>query len=245
MATTALAALPGGAFVAAEQAPQTIVIEATIVSGSPAAVKALHQQWSVLPAEIPTGQSAHDPSSTPQAGKAKQPGGAARGGASVSQTVEQMTALMHAMQNDPRGNIPLAPKITLFNGQYASVTLAEKAGDKPGLELKCVPVVSDDRRSVRLCLAVNADDALEAMSKSSQFNLADGHTVLLDVTCCVGSSPARRELGVPMLDKIPYVSRLFVNTPRKTDAEQALLLVTPRVIVLEEEEEKLGLDIEP
>jgi general secretion pathway protein D len=42
------------------------------------------------------------------------------------------------------------------------------------------------------------------------------------------------EAGVPMLSKLPYTSKLFKNTP-KLKISKVYLLVTPRIVVHEEE----------
>ena len=47
--------------------------------------------------------------------------------------------------------------------------------------------------------------------------------------------------GVPILNKIPYVSRLFKNTGVGRETESLMLMVTPRIIIQEEEEELLGI----
>ena len=44
-----------------------------------------------------------------------------------------------------------------------------------------------------------------------------------------------------LLNKIPYVSRLFKNTGVGRETESLMLMVTPRIIIQEEEEELLGL----
>ncbi len=50
----------------------------------------------------------------------------------------------------------------------------------------------------------------------------------------------RLEFGVPVLSKTPYINRLFRNigVGRRTDS--LMLMVTPRIIILEEEEDRLG-----
>jgi general secretion pathway protein D len=49
----------------------------------------------------------------------------------------------------------------------------------------------------------------------------------------------RDEFGPPVLSKIPYVDRLFKNTAYGRDARSLMLMVTPRIIINEEEEERL------
>ena len=51
----------------------------------------------------------------------------------------------------------------------------------------------------------------------------------------------RNMAGVPILNKLPYISRLFKNTGVGRDTESLMLMVTPRIIIQEEEEELLGI----
>ncbi len=50
---------------------------------------------------------------------------------------------------------------------------------------------------------------------------------------------ARNEFGVPVLSRIPYLSRLFRNVGYGRQASGFNIAVSPRVIILEEEEQKL------
>ena len=49
--------------------------------------------------------------------------------------------------------------------------------------------------------------------------------------------PDRAAGDVPILNKIPYVSRLFKNSGVGRETESVMLMVTPRIIINEEEEE--------
>ena len=62
----------------------------------------------------------------------------------------------------------------------------------------------------------------------------DGGTVLLGGLKRL--SEGRNEFGPPFLSKIPYVSRLFKNVGYGKETESILLMVTPRIIINEEEE---------
>ena len=70
-------------------------------------------------------------------------------------------------------------------------------------------------------------------------SVPDGGTVLLGGIKRLSES--RTEFGVPLLSKVPYVSRLFRNVGIGRDAESLMMMVTPRIIIQEEEEEKLGI----
>jgi len=69
-------------------------------------------------------------------------------------------------------------------------------------------------------------------------SVPDGGTVLLGGL--KSKSEIRNEFGTPILNKIPYVQRLFMNTGVSSITRSLLLMVTPRIIIQEEEEELLG-----
>ena len=65
-------------------------------------------------------------------------------------------------------------------------------------------------------------------------NCPDGGTVLLGGIKRLAEG--RVEAGVPMLNKIPYIQRLFSNTAIGRDTQSVMMMVTPRIIIQEEEE---------
>jgi type II secretory pathway component GspD/PulD (secretin) len=56
---------------------------------------------------------------------------------------------------------------------------------------------------------------------------------------------ARNEYGPPVLSKIPYLSRLFRNTGYGRDAQSLMIMVTPRIIINDEEERIYVGDLNP
>jgi general secretion pathway protein D len=74
-------------------------------------------------------------------------------------------------------------------------------------------------------------------------SVPDGGTVLLGGIKRL--SEGRNEYGVPMLDKIPYIDRLFKNVAVGRETQSLMMMVTPRIIIQEEEEEKLGVTTPP
>ena len=66
-------------------------------------------------------------------------------------------------------------------------------------------------------------------------NCPDGGTVLLGGIKRL--SEGRVEAGVPMLNKLPYIQRLFSNTAIGRDTQSVMMMVTPRIIIQEEEED--------
>ncbi len=216
---------------------------------------------------------------------------------------------IEAAQGDTRTNVLQAPKVTLFNGQMASIqdmsyspfvmSLMPVVGDfaaaqqpiivilAEGTSLNVQAVVSSDRRFVRLTVVpyfssigdvrtftfsgettstsdtstegnqTVPDDAsrqndiqaitqqgttvqlptYSVISVSTTVSVPDGGTVLLGGIKRLNES--RNEYGVPMLNKIPYVSRLFKNVGIGRETQSLMMMVTPRIIIQEEEEERV------
>ncbi len=68
-------------------------------------------------------------------------------------------------------------------------------------------------------------------------SVPDGGTVLLGGIKRLREG--RNEFGVPILSKIPYVNRLFKNVGLGRTTDSLMLMVTPRIIIQDEEEQKL------
>ena len=81
-------------------------------------------------------------------------------------------------------------------------------------------------------------------SVSTTVNVPDGGTIVLGGIKRL--SEGRDEFGVPMLSKLPYINRLFKNVSIGRDTQSLMLMVTPRIIIQEEEELKqTGYQYEP
>jgi len=65
----------------------------------------------------------------------------------------------------------------------------------------------------------------------------DGGTVLMGGIKRL--SEGRSEAGVPILNKIPYLNRLFKNVGISHETQSLMMMVTPRIIIQEEEEAAL------
>ncbi len=70
-------------------------------------------------------------------------------------------------------------------------------------------------------------------------SVPDGGTVLLGGIKRL--SEGRNEFGVPLLSKVPYINRLFKNVAIGRETDSIMMMVTPRIIIQEEEEERLGI----
>jgi general secretion pathway protein D len=205
---------------------------------------------------------------------------------------------LEAAQQNNRGNVLTAPKVTLFNGQFAfvfsgsiepfvtalnPVVAAGAVAFDPQIQqffngafLGVQAVISADRRYVRLSLfpsfnnisgekrftvtggaggfggiggggggggAAQAQAEIVVPIISTNFvfttvSVPDGGTVMMGGLKT--KREFRNEFGTPILNKIPYVQRLFMNTGVSSSTQSLLLMVTPRIIIQEEEEELLG-----
>jgi general secretion pathway protein D len=230
------------------------------------------------------------------------PGTAANFGFAILSDLE-VFFLLQAAEGDQRTNVLQAPKVTLFNGQTASVqdqsqrpfvtSIIPVVGDfaaaqmpvivvlNEGTQLNVQAVVSSDRRFVRLTLvpffsrigpveqftfegrttsdsgtSPPPDPEGEQKDKDNVITTREGTTVQLPTfifttvsttvsvpdggTVLLGGikrlSEGRNERGVPMLSKIPYVNRLFRNVGIGRETQSLMMMVTPRIIIQEEEE---------
>jgi type II secretory pathway component GspD/PulD (secretin) len=206
----------------------------------------------------------------------------------------QVFLFLEAAQSDRRTNVMQAPKLTLFNGQIATMTVSETAPYVTNVLLQqqngqtiFVPqvqslgvnvtitiqaVISADRRFVRLSLNPNftvpvpgpvalfpivvpvfptpgiigqspnpivftqliQQPGFNTINVGTTVAVPDGGTVVLGGLKAMAE--ARTEVGPPVLSKIPYIRRLFQNVAYGRESSSLLIMVTPRIIILEEEE---------
>jgi general secretion pathway protein D len=83
--------------------------------------------------------------------------------------------------------------------------------------------------------------AFQFVSVVTTVSVPDGGTVLLGGIKRL--SEGRNEFGVPLLSKVPYINRLFRNVGIGRDTDSLMMMVTPRIIIQEEEEERLGIPV--
>lgn len=74
----------------------------------------------------------------------------------------------------------------------------------------------------------------EFTSVATTVSVPDGGTVLLGGIKRLPEGKV--EQGVPNINNIPYVDRLFRNVAASRDTDSLMLMVTPRIIIQEEEE---------
>ncbi|NQT16946.1 MAG: hypothetical protein HQ582_29585, partial [Planctomycetes bacterium] len=128
-------------------------------------------------------------------------------------------------------------KIALFNGQRGDVSVQDQGGRSTDETDKIVlqPVVSDDRRDVRLTIVLNPDGP---KGSTIAVSVADGQTLVHEVTDQL-SAVIEETRGVAA-EPIPGFFRGFRRVRDDAENRQKFLLVTPTVVIREEEEERLG-----
>jgi hypothetical protein len=158
--------------------------------------------------------------------------------------------LMTAGQSDRRTGILQMPKFTLFDGQVAKVSMIDDyffdscadatrrtRAAMDGVRLSVEPVVSADRRFIRLKLQADQRIGTSAADSSvapEAVVVPDGGTVVLGGWQRM--TKVNSEFGPPCICKIPYMDRIFGGPHYSVDAQRVFVLVTARVIVNAEEE---------
>ncbi|XZE52629.1 type II secretion system protein GspD [Planctomycetaceae bacterium SH139] len=94
-------------------------------------------------------------------------------------------------------------------------------------------VDQDDRDEIIVGTTVQ-QPSFAFTSVGTTVSVPDGGTILLGGIKRLREN--RNEIGVPMLSKIPYVNRLFRNVGIGREANSLMMMVTPRIIIQEEEE---------
>lgn len=141
---------------------------------------------------------------------------------------------------------PFAGAVGGFDSQIQMV--------QSGPMLRVLPIISADRRFIRLSMApiqaitvmpgqtfnVNGVNnsivfpVFRVASVQTTVSVPDGGTILLGGIR--RASDGGYERGVPVLNKLPYINRLFKNTALVRETQSLMLMVTPRIIIQEEEE---------
>jgi hypothetical protein len=164
----------------------------------------------------------------------------------------QLHLLLESVQADPQTHVMQFPRMTLASGQTGVL-------DVNGFRLSAQGVISADRRFVRLRLKADQSDKQQT---AAPISVPDGGTVLFSGVkapqCAQTPEPvcvpdggtvlmagrkfvveSQKEFCPPAIARSPYVNRLF-RTPCCREAQQVFVLVTPRIVVHEEEEQKVG-----
>ena len=121
-----------------------------------------------------------------------------------------------------------------FNGKQTTITGTSSTTDADTE----TPTSEEENRTVINEGTTVQLPTFEFVTVSTTVSVPDGGTVLLGGVKRLREE--RREAGVPMLSKLPYISRLFKNVGIGRETESLMMMVTPRIIIQEEEEQKLG-----
>ncbi|MGI5832131.1 MAG: type II secretion system protein GspD [Thermoguttaceae bacterium] len=105
-----------------------------------------------------------------------------------------------------------------------------------------VASVSDERDSSSTSEIISTGTTIQqpvvsSFSVSTTVQVPDGGTVLMGGIKRL--SEGRSEAGLPILSKIPYIKRLFSNTSIGRETTSLMMMVTPRIVIQEEEERYL------
>ena len=84
-------------------------------------------------------------------------------------------------------------------------------------------------------IAHNCGLALHRVERVTEFRLTIKTGLLGGIKTL---SEGRNEFGPPVLSQIPYVNRLFKNVGYGREAQSIMIMVTPRIIINSEEEER-------
>ena len=140
-----------------------------------------------------------------------------------------------------------------FAAEFLNVN-PQTTGVTSGPMFKLTPVISADRRFVQLAIrpiiaAVGDADSIQVggTDRLIQFpviqlttvqttvTVPDGGTVLLGG---IKTTPGGTlQPGVSILNKLPYINRLFKNEATLRDTQSLMIMVTPRIIIQGEEEQ--------
>jgi len=153
--------------------------------------------------------------------------------------------------NETAPSSDIEPEFMPAFNNFAGVAMTVRSGPM----LNIVPVVSADRQSIALNiqpvrslvfpLPTTANNSgtvstiefpvIQFSNIETTVRVPDGGTVLLGGIRRL--SDGTQVNGVPILNQVPYINRLFRNSATIRDSQTLMLMVTPRVIILEEEEQ--------
>ncbi|WP_154897222.1 hypothetical protein [Gimesia maris] len=147
-------------------------------------------------------------------------------------TDKEVALLLNEAQNNARTNLIQAPQVTLLNAQTAGVTNYTAGGKQHPLKHPCYiqPVISADRRDVRLNLRVSNPQSSAAAMWTCVNTVPDRQTILIEI--------AQQKTEIPVTVKTADSGELVY---KYTSLEQtrSFLFIRPKIIVQDEEEKAL------
>jgi general secretion pathway protein D len=141
-------------------------------------------------------------------------------------------------------------KVQEFQFEGSRSTSTKSADEKSGLD---GGVGQQGQNPLGASLGLNAKTSNEQTVRSSGTTIQQPELIQTSITTTVSVPDGgtvllggikrlregRNEFGVPILSKIPYINRLFKNVGMGRTTDSLMLMVTPRIIIQEEEEDKL------
>jgi general secretion pathway protein D len=143
-----------------------------------------------------------------------------------------ITLTLQAVISADRRFVRLNPTITLTNVSNTTPTATIP------IQLPLYPTITDFGNGQQPVLFTQYVDApsLNTIAVNTTVTVPDGGTVLMGGLKIM--SEGRNEYGPPILSKIPYINRLFRNTSYGRDSRSLMLMITPRIIIQSEEEDR-------
>lgn len=141
--------------------------------------------------------------------------------------------LLETIQKNERANLIQAPQVILWNGQTAALKDYTVGGKRQPLQhsFYIQPVLSANRRYVRLNLRVSDLKSPDAPLQTYVNTVPDRHSILIEL-----ATRQTNETGVPVPESetntdVPVFKKSQVDQPRR------FILIHPTLIIQEEEEE--------
>ncbi len=150
---------------------------------------------------------------------------------SVQSVVSQDKRFVRMTINPTFTNITDADRTFTFTGSRSSNTGSTVIGPNGD------PLPTNDNQQQNFVGSTVQLPTVGQTSIGTTVSVPDGGTILLGGIKRL--SEQRSEQGVPILSKIPYLNRLFTNVGTGRTASTLMMTVTPRIIIPEEEEERI------
>src|SRR3954468_15089510 len=115
-----------------------------------------------------------------------------------------------------------------FEGSSSSTSSSSTSKDDDGKNSKKDDSAAKNNTGVTVQLP-----SFSFVSVVTTVSVPDGGTVLLGGIKRL--QEGRNEVGVPLLSKVPYISRLFRNVGIRRETDSLMMMVPPRIIIQEEE----------
>lgn len=164
----------------------------------------------------------------------------------------QVNLELQAMQAEGKGEIVSNPRVVTTDRKQASIKQGfeipyQSSSANTGtsvqfkealLELTVTPAITPDdniimdlkvtKNDPNQARAVNGQPALDKRELNNQVKVKDGETVVLGGV--FESTVSRSETGVPVLQDIPLVGKLFRNTADVNAKRELLIFITPKIL---------------